>query len=130
MQVAGALGAAHAAGIRHRDLKPDYLLVGPFGESKLGDFGIAAVEGGARTTTGHASFTANHVAPEILRRQRPDERSDLYGLASTLHTLIEGSPPFAGQPDEPIEAIIASVLQEPPPRCGIGCTVVLQGRGR
>lgn len=115
VQVAGALGAAHAAGTLHRDLKPENLLVGPFGEIKLGDFGIAAVEGAARTTTGHASFTANHVAPEILRRQPPSERSDLYSLASTLHTLIGGFPPFAGGPDEPIEAIITSVLTAPPP---------------
>lgn len=116
VQVAGALDAAHTAGILHRDLKPENLLVGPYQEVKLGDFGIAAVEGAARTTTGHASFTANHVAPEILRRQRPSERSDLYSLASTLHTLIAGAPPFAGDPDEPIEAIITSVLTAPPPR--------------
>ena len=104
IQVAGALGAAHAAGTLHRDLKPENVLVGHFGEAKLGDFGIAAVEGGARTATGHASYTVTHVAPEILRGQRPDERSDLYGLASTLFTLLTGRTPFAGDdPDEPID---------------------------
>lgn len=116
VQVAGALGAAHAAGVLHRDLKPENLLIGPFGEVELGDFGIAAVEGASKTTTGHASFTASHVAPEILRRQRPDERADLYSLASTLHTLVAGSPPFAGRAGEPIEAVLASVLTDPPPR--------------
>lgn len=112
IQVAGALDVAHAAGTLHRDLKPENILVGPYGEAKLGDFGIAAVEGAARTTTGHASFTANHVAPEILRRQPPSERSDLYSLASTLHTLIAGSSPFEGGLDDPIEAVITSVLSE------------------
>lgn len=116
IQVAGALGAAHASGVLHRDLKPENLLVGPFGEAKLADFGIAAVEGGTRTTTGHASFTVAHVAPEILEGQRPDERSDVYGLASTLHTLIAGTPPFAGQSDESIAAAITRVLQSPAPR--------------
>lgn len=116
VQVAGALGAAHAAGTLHRDLKPENLLVGPFGEIKLGDFGIAAVEGAARTTTGHASFTAAHVAPEFLRGQRPDERADLYGLGSTLYTLIAGTPPLAGDDDEPFASVMARVLSEPAPR--------------
>ena len=116
IQVAGALGAAHAAGTLHRDLKPENVLVGHFGEAKLGDFGIAAVEGGARTATGHASYTVTHVAPEILRGQRPDERSDLYGLASTLFTLLTGRTPFAGDdPDEPIATIITRALTEPAP---------------
>ncbi len=116
IQVTGALGAAHAAGTLHRDLKPENILVGPFGEAKLGDFGIAAVEGGSRTATGHASYTVTHVAPEILRGQRPDERSDLYGLASTLFTLLTGRTPFAGDdPDEPIAAIITRALTEPAP---------------
>ncbi len=116
IQVAGALGAAHAAGTLHRDLKPENILIGPFGESKLGDFGIAAVEGGARTATGHASYTITHVAPEVLRGQRPDARSDVYGLASTIHTLLTGAPPFAGDRDEAVAAVITRVLQAPAPR--------------
>ena len=116
VQVAGALDVAHAAGTLHRDLKPENLLIGPYGEVKLGDFGIAAAEGGARTTTGHASFTVDHVAPELLRGERPDERTDLYGLASTLHTLIAGAPPFASGRHEPIAEQMMRVLQEPPPR--------------
>ena len=67
IEVCGALGAAHAAGTLHRDLKPENVLVGPFGEARLSDFGIAAVDGGRRTTTGVASFTVAHVAPEVLR---------------------------------------------------------------
>ncbi len=116
VQVAGALGAAHAAGILHRDVKPENLLVGHFGEAKLGDFGIAAIEGSARTTTGRASYTVAHVAPEVLRGQRPDERSDVYSLASTLHTLLAGHPPFSSGDDEELMAtIITRVLTEPPP---------------
>ncbi len=115
VQVAGALGAAHDAGVLHRDLKPENLLVGPFGEIKLGDFGIAAVDGATRTT-GHASFTVAHVAPEILLGKSPDERSDLYGLASTLYHLIAGAPPFGGATDEPIGTTVTRVLHAPTPR--------------
>ena len=116
IQVAGALGASHAAGTLHRDLKPENLLYGPFGEVRLGDFGIAAVEGKGGTTTGLATYTVAHVAPEILEGRQPDERSDVYGLASTLQTLLTGAPPFAGGDGEPIAALITRVLQMPPPR--------------
>ncbi len=115
VQVAGALGAAHEAGVLHRDLKPENLLVGPFGEIKLGDFGIAAVDGATRTT-GHSSFTVAHVAPEILLGKSPDERSDLYGLASTLFHLVAGAPPFGGATDEPIGTTVTRVLHAPTPR--------------
>ncbi len=114
VEVAGALGAAHAAGTLHRDLKPENLLVGPFGEAKLGDFGIAAVEGVARTAGGAISLTVSHVAPEVLLGEEPDERSDVYSLASTLHTLIAGGPPFdsAGS----LGDVVARVVHQPPPR--------------
>ena len=102
IQVAGALGAAHAAGTLHRDLKPENLLLGPFGEVELADFGIAAVEGKGGTTTGLATYTVAHVAPEILEGRHPDERSDVYGLASTLHTLATGASPYSGGEGEPI----------------------------
>lgn len=116
VQVAGALGAAHAAGVLHRDLKPENLLVGPFGEAELADFGIAAIEGSSATITGHASLTVAHVAPELLAGERPDERSDLYGLGSTLHTLVAGRPPFSRESGEPVATVITRVLREPAPR--------------
>ena len=116
IEVCGALGAAHAAGTLHRDLKPENVLVGPFGEARLSDFGIAAVDGGRRTTTGVASFTVAHVAPEVLRGHRQDERTDVYGLSSTLHTLLAGQPPFEGEPNEPVATVMMRVIDTPPPR--------------
>lgn len=113
VEVAGALGAAHAAGTLHRDLKPENLLVGPFGEAKLGDFGIAAVEGSARSSSGIA-LTIAHVAPEVLRGDEPDERADVYSLASTLHTLIAGEPPIDTHGD--LAAVLARILHTPPAR--------------
>ena len=116
VEVCGALGAAHAAGTLHRDLKPENVLIGPFGEARLSDFGIAAVDGGRRTTTGVASFTVAHVAPEVLRGHRQDERTDVYGLASTLHTLLAGDTPFAGEPEEPVATTMMRILEAPAPR--------------
>lgn len=114
VEVAGALGAAHAAGTLHRDLKPENLLVGPFGETKLGDFGIAAVEGAARTAGGAVSLTIAHVAPEVLRGAEPDERSDVYSLASTLHTLVTGAPPFDATGS--LGDVVARIVHTPAPR--------------
>lgn len=115
IQVAGALGAAHAIGTLHRDLKPGNLLVGPFGEAKLGDFGIAAL-GDSATTTGSAGFTIAYVAPEVLRSAQPDERADIYGLASTLYALIVGTAPFSIEPGQPVAAAVMRVLESDPPR--------------
>lgn len=114
IEVAGALGAAHAHGTLHRDVKPENMLVGPFGETKLADFGIAAVEGAAKTTTGRAWFSVAHVAPEVLRGQRQDERTDVYCLASSVLTLVKGGAPFAGDPDEPLAATMMRVLDTEP----------------
>lgn len=116
IEVAGALDVAHEAGTLHRDLKPANMLIGPYGETKLGDFGIAAVEDAARTTTGRMSFTVAHVAPEVLRGHRPDRRSDIYGLASTVHTLIAGRPPFVGDAGEPVATQMMRVLESAPAR--------------
>jgi len=116
IELAGALGAAHATGILHRDVKPENVLIGPFGEVQLSDFGIAAIEGATRTTTGHSSFTVDHVAPEILRGDPPDVRSDVYSLASTMHTLVHGTPPFGWNTDDSIAARISRVLTTPAPR--------------
>ncbi|MCB1016399.1 MAG: protein kinase [Acidimicrobiales bacterium] len=116
VQVAGALGAAHAAGMLHRDLKPENLLVGPLGEARLGDFGIAALGDAALTTTGHSSFTVGHAAPEVLRGSRADERTDVYALASTIHTLVDGQPPFRGEPGEPAAAVLVRALEAAPRR--------------
>ncbi len=116
VHVAGALSAAHTAGTLHRDLKPENILVGPFGEAKLPDFGIAVVEGfGATTTAGSSALTLAHVAPEVLLGQRPDERSDIYALGSTVYTLIHGRPPFA-KGELAMGALVMRVVNEPAPK--------------
>jgi eukaryotic-like serine/threonine-protein kinase len=123
-QVAGSLGAAHAAGIIHRDLKPDNLFMirdpeAPGGERpKILDFGIAKLGDGVsdrvRTQTGAVLGTPIYMSPEQCNgAMRLDHRADIYSLGCVLFHLLTGQPPF----DLPgIGAIIAAHLREPPPR--------------
>ena len=115
IEVCGALDTAHEAGTLHRDLKPDNLLVGVFGEAKLGDFGIAAVEGGPATATGESALTVLYAAPEVLRGARATVASDVYSLASTLHTLLAGRAAFARATDESVAATVLRAVSEPAP---------------
>jgi serine/threonine protein kinase/uncharacterized RDD family membrane protein YckC len=112
--VCGALARAHREGILHRDIKPENILLGE-GIPKVTDFGIAYL----RDATGHSSthVTASwlHAPPETFDNAR-DERSDLYSLASTLHTLITASAPFWRPTDDSLSPLIMRVLNEPPPR--------------
>lgn len=114
VQVAGALGAVHAAGRIHRDVKPENLLVGPFGEVKLADFGIAVVSDATSATA--AQFTPGFVSTEVLQGKSPDERSDVYSLGATLHALIAGHSPFATVKGEPVAALLMRAIQGERPR--------------
>ena len=80
IKVAGALDAAHEAGVLHRDIKPENILVSQYGEPKLGDFGIARIEGANQTRSGVITATMAHAPPEIVEGKRPTEASDVYSL--------------------------------------------------
>lgn len=100
-QIAGALAAAHAAGIVHRDLKAQNVMVLPAAGGgmrvKLVDFGIAkplAPAGGPLTSTGHALGTPIAMAPEQIRGGAINPRTDLYALGVLLYQLLTGRLPF------------------------------------
>lgn len=93
VRLADALGAAHAAGIVHCDIKPANVMITDFGEPALGDFGIARVAAGGTTTT-RGGFSLDHVAPEILNDEHPTTASDVYSLGSTIWEVLAGRPPF------------------------------------
>ncbi|HMQ28681.1 MAG TPA: serine/threonine-protein kinase, partial [Acidimicrobiales bacterium] len=115
VQVAGALQAAHDAGVLHRDLKPENVLIGLYGEAKLTDFGLATNESGVATAAGLASFTLAHASPEALRGERVGAAGDVYSLGSTLFHLLAGHAPFVRSTDENVLAAVNRVVHEPVP---------------
>ncbi|PPS79493.1 serine/threonine-protein kinase [Streptomyces sp. MH60] len=95
LEVLGALEAAHAAGVLHRDVKPDNVLLGRHDRVVLTDFGIAQIEGETSLTdTGGFVGSPEYVAPERVLGQRPGPASDLWSLGVVLYAATEGVSPF------------------------------------
>ncbi|MCC6621847.1 MAG: protein kinase [Deltaproteobacteria bacterium] len=118
LAIAQALGAAHQAGITHRDVKPSNIfLVGDrLDDARLIDFGIAkstrASHPGTRLTASDAVLGSPHyMAPEQIRGEH-DARTDIYGLGATLFECLTGRPPFQGNNPG---ALLLAVMAEPPP---------------
>ncbi|WP_084211372.1 serine/threonine-protein kinase [Pseudonocardia acaciae] len=106
-QVAEALAAAHAVGIRHRDVKPGNVLVDSDGGAKLADFGISRAVNDLRLTgSGTVPGTPAYLAPEVAQGDEFTNAADVYGLGATLYALIEGTPPFgSGDPRNPMRLL-------------------------
>lgn len=113
-QVARALVHTHARGIVHRDIKPSNILLTSDGQAKLSDFGIAVIRSSSATLN---AATFEHAAPEVFldHSGSNDERIDLYSLASTLFTLIDGKPPYHVPGEASHEALLNRVLHAPTP---------------
>jgi serine/threonine protein kinase len=121
-QIAEALAAAHATGIRHRDVKPGSILVDPTGRAKLTDFGISPSVSDLRlSATEMTTGTPAYLAPEVARGEELTNAADVYSLGATLYTLVEGTPPFGtGDPNNPLQLLrrVASEAMTPPSHAG------------
>jgi len=106
VQLAGALETAHRAGVLHRDIKPGNILLSRLGSAKLCDFGIARLQGAFETRSSTVTASLAHAPPEVVDGRRPDARSDVYSLASTLYELVTGRPPFVQPTDESMVQIL------------------------
>ncbi|HEY3896349.1 MAG TPA: protein kinase [Pseudonocardiaceae bacterium] len=119
-QVAGALAAAHDAGIVHRDIKPGNVLLGWDGTVKITDFGISRASWDTTLTrTGVLSGTPAYFAPEVARGELPGPASDVFSLGSMLYVAVEGEPPF-GLDDNTLALLrtVAEGAVRPPERAG------------
>jgi len=126
LRIAQAMAYAHALGVLHRDIKPANVLVGPFGETVLIDWGMGkqrydeadAAAGelehgvdGTATVSGSILGTPAYMAPEQAAGQGCDERSDVYAIGALLYHALAGAPPYAGST---ATAIVGDVLRRPP----------------
>ena len=117
-QVASGLVAAHGAGLVHRDLKPDNIFLTRSGVTKILDFGIAklAYDGigsdSGRTLSGVLLGTAGYLAPEQVRGEPVDARSDLFALGAIAFEMVTGRRAFVG--DHTIDTLHA-IAHDPPP---------------
>ena len=113
-QAALALGAAHEAGVVHRDVKPANILVAPDGTVKLTDFGIArAIDGSGHTQTGEVLGTPHYLSPEQALGEPATGASDLYALGIVAHEMLTGRRPF--DKGTPVATALAQVNEPPPP---------------
>ena len=123
-QVAEALAAAHEAGVVHRDVKPENLMLRPDGYVKVLDFGIAKlaeepsgeaapVRAPVETTKGAVMGTVTYMSPEQARGLAVDARTDIWSLGAVLYEMLAGRPPFAGATRT--DVLVAILEREPEP---------------
>jgi serine/threonine protein kinase/TolB-like protein/Tfp pilus assembly protein PilF len=123
-QIAEALAAAHAAGVTHRDLKPDNVMVTRDGRVKLLDFGVAKTvavpaetdETIARHAEGVVTGTVGYMAPEQIRAVAVDGRADVFSFGALFYELLTGNRAFPG---ETTADVVAAVLHADPPEISV-----------
>src|SRR4051794_18471618 len=113
--VVSALANAHRAGLIHRDVKPENVLIADDGRVKVADFGLAKAMSATtqHTATGVLIGTVSYVAPELVVEGRSDARADVYAVGVILYELLTGTKPHAGE--TPIQVAYKHVHEDVPP---------------
>lgn len=111
LSVAAALAHAHDAGVIHRNVKPEYVLLGAQGEVKLTDFGVAREPEIAGGETRVISGDARYISPEQAQGRPTGAATDVYGLGVVLFEMLTGRVPFVG--DTPVEIAMKHVNEQP-----------------
>ncbi|MGH2793710.1 MAG: PASTA domain-containing protein [Actinomycetota bacterium] len=119
-QVCAALEAARKAGLVHRDVKPENILLTADGGVKVADFGLSRTMAESRATqAGVLMGTAHYLAPEQVEGDQSDHRADIYALGIVLYEMLTGETPFTG--DNPLVIAYQRVRNDvPPPSARIG----------
>ncbi len=115
IKIAGALETAHSAGMLHRDVKPQNILLTHYDEPALADFGVARLQSSSEATAGVFGFTTIHAAPEMLEGAVATAATDVYELASTIYQLLEGRAAFRTFDGEAPASVILRILRDPVP---------------
>lgn len=111
MQALDGLQNAHQAGVVHRDIKPNNLLVLRDGTLKVLDFGVARLATSNLTAVGMLLGTPQYMSPEQARGQNLDARADVFSIAGVFHYMLSGHPPFGARD---MRKILHAIINEAP----------------
>lgn len=112
LQICRGLRAAHQAGIIHRDIKPQNILINKEGVVKLLDFGVAKLKGSEKITKEYTTVgTIHYMAPEQIRMKNVDQQADIWSLGVVLYEVLTGELPFKGKK---IMAVMENIVQKNP----------------
>jgi serine/threonine protein kinase len=129
IQIVEALSAAHRAGIIHRDVKPENIIIRKDGTVKILDFGIAKLTAGdsersidqLRTQTGMIMGTASYMSPEQARGQPVDHRTDIFSVGAMVYEMLSRKRPFTGETASDVMAAV--LVKDPHPLSSVATNV-------